>query len=388
MVIVCFSRDSRMSVKFSFEIVSRDSKTYARAGVIKTSRGEIKTPVFMPVGTYGGVRGIMPKDLEKIGFQIILANTYHLYLRPGIDVIAHHGGLHRFSGWNKPILTDSGGFQVFSLSHLRKITEDGVEFRSHLDGSSHFLTPELAMKIQKIFNSDICMALDVCPPSTAERGEIERAMKLTTLWAKRSLKSSLNENQSLFGIVQGGIYLDLRKIHIEEISSFDFEGVAIGGLSVGEEIEKMHEVAYEVGTLLPDGKPRYLMGVGTPEDILVAVRSGFDMFDCVFPTRGARNGLLFTKNGKINIRNAKYKMDLNPLDDNCPCYVCKRFTKSYLRHLSISNEILSSMLNTLHNLTFYEEFMKSIREAILKGIFSEFMNDFIKNFTSRVKNAI
>jgi len=329
--------------------------------VIKTRHGEVRTPVFMPVGTQGTVKAMLPKDLKELGVEIILGNTYHLYMRPGLDVIKAHGGLHNFAGWDRAILTDSGGFQVYSLSQLRDITDDGVKFKSHIDGSEHFITPEDAVRIQEGFGSDIAMILDVCPPATAPREEILRAMRLTTEWAKRALKARTNSNYALFGIVQGGIDPELRKAHIEEIAAMPFDGYAIGGLSVGEENSIMHEIAEMAAGLLPSDKPRYLMGVGTPEDIRKCVAYGIDMFDCVFPTRAARNGLLFTSEGRMNIKNACYRDDLRPPDQNCSCYTCRNFTRSYLRHLYMAKEILSSMLNTIHNIAYYMKICDELR---------------------------
>ena len=379
----------------------------ARRGVLHTAHGDIETPVFMPVGTQGVVKALTPRDLEEAGASIILGNTYHLFLRPGDELIARRGGLHRFSGWSKPILTDSGGYQVFSLSDRRKIEEHGVQFRSHLDGTAHVLTPEKAVDIQANLGSDIAMVLDECPalPSTAE--VIDKSLELTARWAQRSrdrflqlretelarrlVHPSLGEGGSLgkggsqaqFGIVQGGSYPELRAKSAELTVSIGFDGYAIGGLSVGEPNETMYQVVEQTAPLLPASQPRYLMGVGTPLDIIEAVARGIDMFDCVLPTRNARNGQLLTSAGPLNIKNAQFAEDDGPADPACGCYTCKHFSRAYLRHLYMAGEMTGGTLNTLHNLTFYLDTMRRIREAIAFGRFEDFRQDFHRTFTRR-----
>ncbi len=363
----------------------------ARRGLIQTAHGDIETPVFMPVGTQGVVKALTPRDLDEAGASIILGNTYHLYLRPGDELVARRGGLHRFSGWSKPILTDSGGYQVFSLSDRRKIEEHGVQFRSHLDGSAHLLTPEKAVEIQANLGSDIAMVLDECPalPSTAE--VINRSLELTARWAKRSRirfrelteKIPVPFSQAQFGIVQGGTFPELRAKSAELTVSIGFDGYAIGGLSVGEPNETMYHVVEQTAPLLPPGKPRYLMGVGTPLDIIEAVARGIDMFDCVLPTRNARNGQLLTSEGPLNIKNAQFSEDDGPADPACGCYTCRHFSRAYLRHLYMAGEMTGGTLNTLHNLTFYLDTMRRIREAIAFGRFEDFRQDFHRTFTRR-----
>jgi len=330
--------------------------------------------VFMPVGTQASVKTLSPQDLKDNDVEIILGNTYHLYLRPGHNIINEMGGLHSFIGWNRPILTDSGGFQVFSHRDLRKINEDGVEFRSYIDGSKHFMTPELSIEIQESLGADIIMIFDEPVPYPSTYEYTLQSEKLTTKWAKRCKERHNKKGQLLFGIVQGGIYEDLRKKSVEEITDIEFDGYAIGGLSVGEGKEQMYRFTDYVAPLLPFDKPRYLMGVGTPEDIVRCVSMGVDMFDCVIPTRNARNGCLFTDNGKVNIKNAQYIKDENPLDPNCSCYTCKNFSLAYLRHLSVSKEILSLRLNTIHNIHYYVTLMKKIRDAIAEDRMSELID--------------
>lgn len=354
-----------------FEIRYKDPFSGARLGYLETAHGVIETPVFMPVGTQGSVKAVLPWQLSEAGFKIILGNTYHLYLRPSPEVIKIHGGLHRFMGWDGAILTDSGGFQIYSLSSLRKVTEEKVVFRSHLDGSMIELTPEKVIKIQEDLGSDIAMVLDVCPPSMGSKAEIEKAVEITTKWAERSLSSKSVANQALFGIVQGGTDLDLRREHASIISSMDFDGIAIGGLSVGEPKDVMLEVVGATSDCLPEEKPRYLMGVGGPDDIISCVARGIDMFDCVYPTRVARNGLLLTRKGRLVIKNARFKDDLSPPDPECDCPVCRNFTRAYIRHLFMAREILACVLNSIHNLYFYAYLMKTVREAISKGKLSE-----------------
>ncbi|MDO9288257.1 MAG: tRNA guanosine(34) transglycosylase Tgt [Thermodesulfovibrionales bacterium] len=366
----------------NFEILEKDAKS--RLGKITTSRGVINTPAFMPVGTQATVKAMSPDEMKDIGAEIILCNTYHLYLRPGHEIISSLCGLHKFMNWERPILTDSGGFQVFSLSALRTIGDDGVHFRSHLDGSMHFIGPEKAMEIQSALGSDICMAFDECTPYPASYEYALKSLALTTKWARRCKEwvegSSFAvlrrtegvKNQALFGIIQGGVYKDLRKQSLEELVEIGFDGYAAGGLSVGEPKEEMYEIINFVAPLMPEDKPKYLMGIGDLNDMLIAVEAGFDMFDCVMPTRNARNGTLFTSTGRISIKRTEYKSDKEPLDKNCGCYTCRNFSKAYLRHLFLAKEILSMRLNTLHNLYFYLDFFKKMRDAIRENIFGEF----------------
>ena len=366
---------------FSFRILQSDPNSSARAGVISTSRGEIETPVFMPVGTAGTVKAVPHEFLEKLEVPIILGNTYHLYLRPGTDIIGEFGGLHNFISWPKPILTDSGGFQVFSHQKLRKLNEDGVRFQSHLDGSSHFISPEKSIEIQEILGSDIIMAFDECTPYPVTKSEAEASMRLSIRWATRSREAWKNrEEQALFGIIQGGMYTDLRKQCIEQIEELGLPGIALGGFSVGEPKEIMYEILQDLSGYLPGEKPHYLMGVGTPADIVQSVLRGIDMFDCVLPTRNARNGMLFTWKGPVRIKNAKHSRDDSPLDPDCDCPVCSRFSRAYLRHLFISGEILSYTLNSLHNLYFYSDLMKKIREHIRSGTFGNFSEKFLESY--------
>jgi queuine tRNA-ribosyltransferase len=353
----------------NFKIISTDGE--ARRGVLETGRGAINTPAFMPVGTIGTVKAMSPDELKEIGAEIILGNTYHLYLRPGTDVIRTLGGLHRFMNWDRPILTDSGGFQVFSLAALRKIDDEGVHFRSHIDGSPHFIGPAEAMKIQGILGSDIAMTFDECIPYPADHEYAARSVELTTSWARRC-KGHQNPGQALFGIVQGGMYKDLRKKSAEDLISIGFDGYAIGGVSVGEPKEEMHDVIYFGAPLLPKERPRYLMGIGDLGDMLKAVDAGFDMFDCVMPTRNARNGTLFTSVGRISIKREEFKYDAGPLDPNCGCYACRHYSRGYMRHLFLSREILSMRLNTIHNLYFYLDFFRKLRKAIEEGAFRRF----------------
>ena len=346
----------------------------ARAGILHTAHGDIPTPIFMPVGTVGSVKAVAPDDLQAIGAPIILGNTYHLYLRPGHELVARHGGLHGFASWPGSILTDSGGFQVFSLSSLRKIREEGVEFRSHLDGSKHLFTPEKVLDIQLALNSDIMMMLDECVPYGASREYTEKSLGLTSRWAKRAIDAYPpgSAPNLLFGITQGGFYKDLRTRSVEEICALNFDGFAIGGLSVGEAKHEMYDLLDHTAALLPADKPRYLMGVGTPLDIVTGISMGIDMFDCVLPTRNARNGTLYTSVGKINIRDKKYAEDDGPLDPACQCYTCRTFSRAYLRHLYVSKELLSFRLNSLHNLTYFLNLVRGARAAILEGRFAEY----------------
>lgn len=364
-----------------FKVEGQDGN--ARAAKLNTAHGEIKTPVFMPVGTKATVKAMLPEELKENAAQIILGNTYHLHLRPGEDIIKELGGLHKFMNWDGPILTDSGGFQVFSLSKLRTISEEGVEFRSHLDGSKYFISPEKSMEIQMDLGSDIIMAFDECPPYPSTEKELIDSMELTLRWLKRC-KERMNRPESLlFGIVQGGLSLELRQRSLEQITSVDLPGYALGGFSVGEPIEMMHELVKVVGPQMPGHKPRYLMGVGTPLDLILSVDSGIDMFDCVMPTRVARNGTLYTWEGKVSIKRKEYQRDPSPLDPECHCYTCKNYSKAYLRHLFMSGEILSARLNTIHNLHFYLNLMKLAREAILEGRWAEFRDHCISRFTAK-----
>jgi len=344
---------------------------HARAGLIETNKGLIHTPVFMPVGTVGTVKAMSPDELKEIGAEIILSNTYHLYLRPGHEIIKSLGGLHRFMNWDRPILTDSGGFQVYSLSALRKIEEDGVHFKSHLDGSMHFLGPDEAMLIQSSLGSDIAMVIDDCAPYPSSYAYAMTSMFRTVTWAARC-RELQREGQALFGIVQGSLYEELRKKNIEELIGIGFDGYAVGGLSVGEPKEDMHRMIRFTAPLLPENKPRYLMGIGELGDVLKAVEAGFDMFDCVMPTRNARNGTLFTSRGKLSIKREEFKADGDPLDPECDCYTCRNYSRGYLRHLFLSKEILSMRLNTVHNLHFYLNFFRNMRESIGEGTFGEF----------------
>jgi queuine tRNA-ribosyltransferase len=377
----------------SFEVLARDGE--ARAGVLTTRRGPIETPVFMPVGTAGTVKGIRFEALEReLGAHIILGNTYHLWLRPGVDVILACGGLHRFNGWRRALLSDSGGFQVWSLGALRKITEEGTEFRSHVDGSLKFLSPEISMEVQAALGSDIVMAFDECAPGDARADVSRKSMKLTARWASRSrarfdglqsekLDSGITEEtgqlsgaQALFGILQGGAYQDLRRESLTRTVEIGFDGYAIGGLSVGEEKAVMWDVVSALAPDMPAEKPRYLMGVGTPEDLVEAISHGVDMFDCVLPTRTGRTGQAFTSRGKMNLKNAKWAVDTRPLDETCSCSVCRRHSRDYLRHLYMSGEILASVLLTHHNLGFFLDTMRRVRQSIRSGNFTKFQREF------------
>ena len=350
----------------------------ARRGEITTAHGVIQTPIFMPVGTYGTVKGMNPQNLRDVQAQIILGNTFHLWMRPGLDVMEKFGGLHRFMGWNGPILTDSGGFQVFSLGAMRKIKEEGVHFRSPVNGDKLFLTPEESMRIQTVLNSDIVMIFDECTPYPATHNEARLSMEMSMRWARRSRDSfdELGNHNGLFGIVQGGMYEDLRDISLRGLEDIGFDGYAIGGLSVGEPKEDMKRILAHTAPKLPIHKPRYLMGVGTPEDLVNAVGKGIDMFDCVMPTRNARNGWLFSRTGDIRIRNAKFKNDERPLDDQCTCYTCQNFSRAYLHHLDRSKEILGAQLNTIHNLHYYLDLMRQMREAIEEDRFDAWVLEF------------
>jgi queuine tRNA-ribosyltransferase len=385
-----------MTQTFSFEVTAADQTTRARAGRIDTAHGSFDTPAFMPVGTQGTVKALTQEMLESAGARVILANTYHLYLRPGHLTINRLGGLHRFIAWDRAILTDSGGFQVFSLGPLRRMSEEGVEFQSHIDGSRQFLTPEKSMEVQAALGSDLVMAFDECTPFPATRDEALRSLELTERWARRSKdhlirlhadpytagSSSIeivNPSQALFGIIQGSTYLDLRERSLAGLVEIGFDGYAIGGLSVGEEKSAMFEVVSHVAPLMPEASPRYLMGVGTPEDLIESVASGIDMFDCVMPTRNARNGQLFTSRGRVNIKNTRFRDDPRPADEACECAVCARYSRAYLRHLWASGEILWAVLSSYHNVSFYLDTMARIRQAIKLGTFKEFHKTYLSD---------
>ncbi len=363
-----------------FKLIKKDRDTQARLGKITTAHGEVDTPNFMPVGTAGTVKTLTPDEVRSAGTQIVLSNAYHLFLRPGAEIIKQAGGLHSFMNWNGPILTDSGGFQVFSLAQLCKIKDDGVEFQSHIDGSSFFFTPESIIEFQQILGSDIMMVLDECIPYPAQHDYVKRSVKLTTNWAKRSRLVPIKGCQQLFGIVQGGMYLDLRKEAAEQLVEIGFDGYALGGLSVGEPRELMYEIVEFTIPMLPQEKLHYLMGVGTVIDILESVERGVDIFDCVVPTRNGRNGVAFTATGKMQIRNARYKNENTPIDEGCACSCCREYTRSYIHHLFKVNEILGLRLLSLHNITFYAKLMQNIRQAIKEDRFLEFKKEFLKNY--------
>jgi queuine tRNA-ribosyltransferase len=377
----------RSKIKF-FNVLSNSKEpgVKARTGLLSTSHSDIETPVFMPVGTGGTVKAIENRELEEFNTKIILGNTYHLYLRPGTNVLNNSGGLHKFMGWNNSLLTDSGGFQVFSLSSLKKVSEDGVTFSSHLDGSKHLFTPEKVIEIQRAIGSDIMMPLDECLPNPSEWKAVSKSLNRTHNWEKRCFEYQKNSDplyghhQSLFSICQGSIYKDLRKQSIEILGELDFDGNAIGGLAVGEKNDVMYEITDYCTDFLSKEKPRYLMGVGTPIDILECVQRGIDMFDCVMPTRNARHGRLFTTNGEINIKNAKYQNDFNSPDEECRTYTSENFSLAYIRHLIISNEILGYQLATIHNIGFYQNLMKNIREAVKNDRFLEFKKSFLEKY--------
>jgi queuine tRNA-ribosyltransferase len=372
--------------RIQFSVYKKDSNSLARAGKFITDHGEVETPIFMPVGTNGVVKTLTPKELKESSAQIILGNTYHLYLRPGLEVVEGAGGLHKFNSWDRPILTDSGGFQVFSLSHLSKMNEESITFRSHIDGSSHKLSPEISMEIQNSLGSDIVMAFDECTSYPCDLETAKKSLKLTHKWETRSkehfdkLTPKYGHQQFLFGIVQGSVFPELRKESAEFLKTLDFDGYAIGGLAVGEPKSKKNEIIDIVSPLLPEDKPHYLMGVGKPEDILQGIERGIDMFDCVLPTRNARNGTLYTWNGKMVIKNAKYRMDYTPLDENCQCYTCQNFSRAYLRHLFKIGDMTGFRLNSLHNIHFFIELTKKAREALMEDRFTEFKEDFYKRY--------
>lgn len=363
-----------------YELIKQDKRTGARLGRIYTEHGIIDTPVFMPVGTQATVKAMTPDELKDIGFSIILSNTYHLYLRPGPQIVAQAGGLHGFMHWDRSILTDSGGYQVFSMSHLRDITEDGVAFRSYIDGSKHFIGPEKAIEIQNALGADIIMAFDECAPYPCDHDYALAAVERTTRWARRCKQAHRDEHQALFGIIQGGIYKDLRQKSMEEIVGIDFPGYAIGGLSVGEPKKDMYDILEYIVPQMPRDKPRYLMGVGSPDCLIEGVIRGIDMFDCVWPTRIARNGTVMTSNGKLVVRNSIYKDDLRPLDEQCNCYACRNFSRAYIRHLFNVGEILAARLATIHNLHFLAQLMSDIREAIRENKLLEFRNEFFARY--------
>ena len=362
----------------------------ARIGLVTTGHGSFETPAFMPVGTQGTVKAMTPNDLRSVGAQIILSNTYHLYLRPGLEILRSAGGLHRFMNWPQPLLTDSGGYQVFSLADFREIEEAGVRFRSHIDGSSHLFTPESVVEMQRIIGSDIMMVLDECTPYPCAEAYARASNERTVRWARRSIVAmetasvEYGHGQSLFGIVQGSVYPHIREIAARALCSMKFDGYAIGGLAVGEPVEEMYEMVSICTDLLPENKPRYLMGVGTPENILEAIERGVDMFDCVLPTRNGRNGMLFTRKGNLNITNAKYKDDFTPIDSECGCHTCRNFNRAYLRHLFLVREILGLHLATLHNLHFYQSLMTEARQAIAAEEFGNFKRSLLSAISQEV----
>ncbi len=375
----------------SYLVLKKNKNSFARTGQLSTKRGLVYTPAFMPIGTYGPVKSLSPKDLDDLGSQIILGNTYHLYLRPGIELLKKIKGLHNFIGWKKPILTDSGGFQIFSLARLNKITNEGVYFNSTIDGKKHFLTPQLSMEIQKVLGSDIIMSFDQCPPANIEINELEKAIDRTEIWTKKCFEY-LNSNDDLnkmkthfFPIIQGGTNEILRKISFNSIQKYMKNGIAIGGLAVGEDKNAMFDIISYLNTIIPNSKLRYLMGVGKPEDIIEAVSLGVDLFDCVIPTRNARNGQLFTWSGRINIINSRFKNDLKPISENCRCYTCTTFSRAYLRHLFKINDVLGLRLATFHNVFFYMELMKEIRNQIQKDTFFEWSKEIKEIVSSKVQ---
>ncbi len=367
------------TIILEFKVLKKSLKSKARLGEIRTPHGQFESPVFMPVGTQGTVKAVSSEDMKEMAIKIILANTYHLYLRPGHRIIEKLGGLHRFMSWDGPILTDSGGFQVYSLSRLRTISEEGVTFQSHLDGSRHFIGPKEAMVIQQALGADIIMAFDECAPYPADYEYVLNSVRLTSLWAKRCMGYKEGTHQALFGIVQGGIYPDLRERSATELTQVNFDGYALGGLSVGEDRDSRERVIKETVQFLPADKPVYLMGVGKPEDIIESVTLGVDMFDCVLPTRNARNGTLFTHNGQLVIKNARYTDDDRPVDENCNCYVCSHYSRAYLRHLFMAKELLAYRLNTIHNLYYYNRLMVDIRRAIGEDRLADYRRSFYKS---------
>jgi len=378
-----------------FSLKYKDKNSKARIGELKTSHGVVNTPIFMPVGTQGTVKAVTQRELEnEIGAEIVLSNTYHLYLRPGTKILEQAGGLHKFMNWTRPILTDSGGFQIFSLAELRKLKKDGVEFSSHLDGSKHFFTPEKVIEIQRSIGSDIMMPLDECTPFPCEYDYAKKSKELTTEWAYKNKEAFLKTKplygfeQYLFGIIQGSIYKDLRESSAKDLVEIGFDGYAIGGLAVGEPMETMYEIVNFTTDFMLEDKPRYLMGVGRPENILEAISLGIDMFDCVMPTRNARNAYLFTSQGIVSMRNAAYKDDYTPLDPNCNCYTCTQFSRAYLRHLFNAREILALELATIHNLTFYLNLVREARRRIIDGTFIEWKNNYSKIISVNVQSSL
>jgi queuine tRNA-ribosyltransferase len=367
-------------VRRTFEIEKTCPRTSARAGLITTAHGVVPTPAFMPVGSQASVKALTPDDVRDVGAEILLSNAYHLYLRPGVDVVEQMGGLHRFMGWDGPILTDSGGYQIFSLASLRRVDDEGVVFRSHIDGSEHFLTPEGAVQLQQRLGADIIMVLDECPPYTKEKISVRRAMERTLRWAEKCVKAHRGRDQQLFGIVQGGVFSDLRRDSVAFLTALDLPGYAIGGLSLGETKSETLAMVEETVAFLPTDKPRYLMGVGSPEDLVENVDRGVDLFDSALPTRTARNGALFAATGRINIRNSGYKGLDQPIDAGCDCYTCQRFSAAYLNHLFKSRELLAYRLATIHNLRFIMRLMEQMRQAIVQGGFGEFRREFLENY--------
>jgi len=378
-MLCCYYKEDHVAIRY--ELIKECKQSGARLGKLHTPRGVINTPIFMPVGTAATVKAMTPEELKDLNAEIILSNTYHLYLRPGHELIEKAGGLHKFMNWDRPILTDSGGFQVFSLGDLRKISEEGVEFRSHIDGSKHFLSPEKATEIQNALGSDIMMAFDECAPYPADHDYVKKSLERTTRWAKRCKEAHKNpDRQALFGIVQGGMYRDLREQSVKELLELDFPGYSVGGLSVGEPKELMNEVLDYTVPLLPKDKPRYLMGVGSPDALIDGVIRGIDMFDCVLPTRIARNGTCMTSEGQLVIKNAKHTEDFGPLDPECTCYTCQNYSRAYLRHLFKAKEILSSRLLTIHNLHFLINLMKDVRQAIMEDRLLDFQKEFMAKY--------
>jgi queuine tRNA-ribosyltransferase len=372
----------------TFTVLARVGGGRARTAVLKTAHGQVQTPAFMPVGTQGSVKALGPDDLRAVGAEMVLANTYHLLLRPGPETVQKLGGLNKFMGWDGAILTDSGGYQVFSLAELRRLDEEGVTFRSHIDGSEIFLSPEKAVAAQEALNPDIMMAFDECTPYPAGREETLASAELTYRWAKRCLAARSKENgPALFGIIQGGMYADLRRTAAAQIAELDFAGLAVGGLAVGEEPARRREMIDVVSEIVPRDRPLYLMGLGTPEDLVEGIARGADLFDCVLPTRNARNGQLFTQAGRLVIKNQRYREDDRPVEEGCPCYTCRRFSRGYLRHLFMSKEILSYRLNTIHNLTYYLSLMRRAREAVLHGRFRDFYDEFYNARVGREDDA-
>lgn len=378
-----------MTPAITYELIAKDERTGARAGIIHTPHGSFETPIFMPVGTQASVKGVSPDELKDLGAGIILSNTYHLFLRPGMELIREAGGLHKFMHWDRAILTDSGGFQVFSLGDLRKITEEGVTFRSHIDGSKKFLSPEVSMQVQMCLGSDIVMAFDECVPYPADYEYAKRSTERTQRWAERCQRAMTAPQQGLFGIVQGGMYKDLRRWHAARLVEMDLPGYAVGGLSVGEPPELMYEMLSYSTSLLPEGKPRYLMGVGTPDHLVEGVARGIDMFDCVYPTRVARNGMAMTWTGRLVMKNANLEHDHRVIEEGCGCYACRNgYTRAYIRHLVRAGEIFGLRLLSLHNLYFLEEFVRRMRAAIIEGRFESFRSEFLAGYDPHRKQAI